>query len=221
MENNKSPENVSKNTSENASNNASESAPKILEEKQIFYLAEFREEEAWLSFMHRQGWKFLSTTGRRYKFEACPEEDWVYQLDFKEDGVASDDYIQMFEDQGWEYVFQYMEWFYFRKKREKDADGNQKGPDLSIFSDNQSRIDMCRRIIRRNFLRTIPFYLIFILYNYLVFGTDLFARNGFIGGLLLAVAVGTMMTFLFLIGYFVGQYSRLLKIIRDLENPVQ
>lgn len=216
--------------------------PEILEEKQIFYLAEFREEAAWLSFMHRQGWKFLSTTGRRYRFEACPAEDWVYQLDFKEDGVADEDYIQMFIDYGWEYVFQYGEWFYFRKLRSRDPYPDAAGAaasddhaaeaaaadtaatsadDLSIFSDNQSKIEMCRRIIRRNFLRITPLYICILLYDYLVFGTGFLEMGGFIGGLLQGVAVAAMLVIVAGLGFFLGQYNRLQKIIKDLENPVQ
>jgi hypothetical protein len=52
-------------------------------EKQSFLISEFREEAAWLSFMHRQGWKFISTNGKKYEFEQCEPEDWIYQLDFR------------------------------------------------------------------------------------------------------------------------------------------
>ncbi|MBP3700644.1 MAG: DUF2812 domain-containing protein, partial [Lachnospiraceae bacterium] len=118
-----------------------------IREWKSFYISEFRAEEAWLSFMHSQGWKLQSIDGIgfHYTFEACDPEDWIYQLDFKEDGVAEDDYIQMYEDYGWELIQRFRHWFYFRKKKNGgDAD------DLSIFSDNASRIEMCRQIIRHH-----------------------------------------------------------------------
>ena len=67
--------------------------PNILVEKQKFYISEFDQEATWLSFMHREGWKFSSTDGYRYKFEKAEKEDWCYQLDYKENGIAEEDYI--------------------------------------------------------------------------------------------------------------------------------
>ncbi|MCI8608073.1 MAG: DUF2812 domain-containing protein [Firmicutes bacterium] len=197
----------------------------ILEEKQRFYLSEFREEAAWLSFMHRQGWKFLSTTGCRYRFEACEKEDWVYQLDFKEDGAYDEDYIRLFADYGWEYVYQHKEWFYFRKLRtpsplaDTDSDRTLE-PDLSIFSDNQSKAEMCKRIINRQFLRILPLYFFILVYNYLIFGTSLLDGEDFGSGFLLGVSMVFMVATLISFGYFLGQYHRLQKIMKDLEPPV-
>ena len=82
-----------------------------LTERQVFYIAEFQEEAAWLSFMHREGWKMTRTTGFKYYFEACPQEDWAYQLDFKEEGVDEEAYIQMYADYGWEFVTRFRRWY--------------------------------------------------------------------------------------------------------------
>jgi hypothetical protein len=125
-------------------------------EKQYFYLSEFHEEEAWLSFMHREGWKLVSIKRNKYEFEKCVKENWVYQLAFKEDGIATDDYIQMFSDYGWEFVFQFRKWFYFRKKEVE-----VQKEDLTIFSDNESKIAMCKRVVKGYFYKVIPISIIF------------------------------------------------------------
>ena len=102
-----------------------------IREWKSFYISEFRAEEAWLSFMHQQGWKLQSIDkiGFHYTFEACEPQDWIYQLDFKEDGVAEEDYILMYEDYGWELVLRFRHWFYFRKLRT----GDMTADDMAIF----------------------------------------------------------------------------------------
>ena len=69
-----------------------------IRERKSFFISEFRAEEAWLSFMHQQGWKLQSIDKRgfSYTFESCEPEDWIYQLDFKEENVAEEDYILMY-----------------------------------------------------------------------------------------------------------------------------
>ena len=109
--------------------NTSKTIPAILTERQIFYISEFDVEAAWLSFMHREGWKMLSTTGFKYRFESCPKENWTYQLDFRADGVSEEEYIQMYADYGWEFVTRFRQWYYFRKPYSEEED-------MSIFSDN-------------------------------------------------------------------------------------
>lgn len=111
-----------------------------------FYISEFTEEEKWLECQHESGWKFVKTDGKTYEFEKCLEEDWVYQLDFKASNIAEKDYLQMFADYGWEYIQHYDHWFYFRKKKAGDDE------DYSIFSDNESKIEMCQRVIKGRLL---------------------------------------------------------------------
>lgn len=178
-------------------------------EKQKFYISEFEQEAAWLSFMQKEGWKFISTDGWKYKFEKCDKEEWIYQLDFKENGIADEDYIQMFQDYGWEYVFQFGEWFYFRKKKESDKE------DLSIFSDRESKVELCKRIIKGQFLRTLPGYFLLLVYEYLIFFTDLLKAEGFFGGLLNGIAIASAIILLFLVYYHVNQFSRLHRIIKN------
>lgn len=47
----------------------------------------------------------MNVSGLTYTFESCPPEDVIYQLDYNKEGLDhKDEYIQMFQDCGWEYV---------------------------------------------------------------------------------------------------------------------
>jgi len=64
-------------------------------------------------------------------------------LDFNAEGIADKtEYIQLFEDCGWEHLFEFVGYSYFRKKRE----GEQE--DDSIFTDMASRVDMMKRVFK-------------------------------------------------------------------------
>lgn len=184
-------------------------------EKQTFYISEFNEEAAWLSFMHRQGWRFLSTNGRKYEFEQCEQEDWIYQLDFKENGVAEEDYIQMFSDYGWEYVFQYGKWFYFRKMKTSAEE------DLSIFSDKESKIALCRRVINGDALRLAPILIFGLVANFLMFFTSIYDNSDFLQGARFGIMTGSLLVLFFALYLTINQYRRLYKMIKSYENPVQ
>ncbi len=190
-----------------------ETTSNIHVEKQRFYIAEFEQEAAWLSFMHREGFQFLSTDGYHYRFKPVEKEDWCYQLDYKENGVAEEDYLQMYRDFGWECAGQYRNWFYFRKKR---IAGEKE--DLSVFSDRESKLELCKRIINGHLLRILPVYLLLLCYDYLVFFTDILNCGGFLGGLLRGIAFGAILVILFGFGIFLGQIGRLNKMVKELEG---
>ena len=107
----------------------------------VFSISEFEEEAQWLSDMHSQGWRLKGISGNNYKFEKCESEEWVYQLDFQHKNIKKDNYIQLFTDYGWEYIMQHNNWFYFKKKK------NKANTDVSIFSDKESKIAMCERLL--------------------------------------------------------------------------
>lgn len=181
-------------------------------EKQRFYISEFDQEAEWLALMHSNGWRFISTDGRSYKFESCKSDQWCYQLDYKENGTPDEDYIQMYVDYGWEYVFQYRNWFYFRKERVDEIEG-----DMSIFSDKESKIEFCRRVIQGHFLRILPLYMMMLVYDYILLFTDLLHQEGFIGGVLNGIAMGSILIVAFGFGLYISQISRLNHIINESE----
>lgn len=129
--------------------------PNSLIEKQKFYISEFEQEAAWLSFMHREGWKFVSTDSLHYQFERTEKEDWCYQMDYLESGVAGEDYLRMYEDFGWEFVSQCDHWCYFRKQR---IEGEEA--DTALFGDRESKLELCKRVVHGQFLRMLPFILL-------------------------------------------------------------
>ena len=119
----------------------------------IFTIADFKEEEEWLTEMHRLGWKLSGMTPPCFfYFERCELEEGVYQLDFRNrregDGA---EYRQMFRDCGWEYVDSCMSFHYFRKPVSQ-MEGMEE-----IFSDNASRIDFMGRIWK---WRMMPIFVI-------------------------------------------------------------
>ena len=109
-----------------------------------FNLADYLEEEAYLQEQHKKGWKMtaLKAPFSIYTFEKCIPEDYVYQLDFKQEEQDAGEYIQLFEDCGWEHFYKFGNWYYFRKKKSKIDDENV------IFNDAASRAEMAKKVIK-------------------------------------------------------------------------
>lgn len=126
----------------------------LLRKVRVFTIADFKEEENWLTEMHRSGWKLINMTPPCFfTFERCAPEEVVYQLDFRNgrDGDGAE-YRQMFRDCGWEYVASCLSFHYFRKPVAQ-MEGKEE-----IFSDNTSRIELLGRIWK---WRMMPIFVIF------------------------------------------------------------
>ena len=66
----------------------------------------------------------------------------MYQLDYNEEGIKhKDEYVQMFQDCGWEYIQDYAGYSYFRKPVSQ-----MQGKMEEIFCDDESRLEMMRRM---------------------------------------------------------------------------
>ena len=111
-------------------------------EPRIFTIAEWEKEEKYLRKRHREGWKFVNVSlPGFYHFEKCTPEDVVYQLDYNEEGLKhKDEYVQMFNDCGWEYIQDFGGYSYFRKPVSEMQEEEE------IFCDDESRLDMMRRV---------------------------------------------------------------------------
>ncbi len=122
----------------------------------FFTIPEYEKEQEWLRKQHNNGWKLISATAPCiYTFEKCQPEDVVYQLDYNQDGIQRKaEYVQMFEDCGWEYIVDMVGYSYFRKPV-KEMNGKEE-----IFCDDESRLDMTRRVFRG---RMVPLLVIFFL----------------------------------------------------------
>lgn len=132
-----------------------------------FSFTQYDEEMQYLHEQHEKGYKLVRFKFPGfYYFEKCPEEDVVYEIDFREVKNADKEYyLQLFRDSGWEYLFSVMNWHYFRKPAENED------VDLSIFSDVQSYVDMLSRMVKNRLLPLLSaFFLIIIpqiILNYL------------------------------------------------------
>lgn len=119
-----------------------------------FTIPQYEQEQDYLSKMHRNGWKLTKVTfPGYYHFEECEPEDVVYQLDYNQEGVANkEEYTQLFADCGWEYLFDFVGYSYFRKPREDQEENT------AIFCDDESRLDMMRRVYKG---RMVPLLCLF------------------------------------------------------------
>ena len=157
-----------------------------LKQSRWFWAWEDDKEEAWLREMANKGWHFVAMSGLvNYTFTQGEPRDMVYRLDHMPNDKDKVDYVQLFQDAGWEYAGQsFNGWQYFRKEAVKG-----EAPD--IFSDNESKARKYRNIlfifvgllpiIIINMITlnrstypiaewlTLVFYLLFIVYTYIVF----------------------------------------------------
>ena len=82
-----------------------------------FSIPHYRKEEEYLSSMHEQGWRLTKVTFPGfYHFEKCEPESVSYRLDYNQEGIRNkDEYVKMFADCGWEYLFDFVGYSYFGK----------------------------------------------------------------------------------------------------------
>lgn len=123
-------------------------------EFRFFPIPEWKKEEKYLREQHKNGWQFVSVSGFcLYHFKKCEPKDIIYQLDYNPDSISQkDEYVQIFNDCGWEYLQNYAEYSYFRKVA-SDIDKTEE-----IFCDDVSRLDMMKRVFAG---RMIPLLVVF------------------------------------------------------------
>lgn len=128
----------------------------IKKEIKLFLLSDYEKEEAYLTEMHKTGWKLKNVSyGSVYTFEKCEPENVVYRLDFAEDKEKDlSCYIAMFGEYGWEYIQDVNGYSYFRKRTNRLAE-----EDTEIFSDSESRLAMMKSIIDK---KLMPVWVIFM-----------------------------------------------------------
>lgn len=121
----------------------------------FFTIFQYRQEEAFLSSMHGKGWKLTGITFPGfYRFESCEPQNVAYRLDYNQEGINDKkDYVQIFSDCGWDYLFDFVGYSYFRKA---GADSQEQE---EIFCDDASRLDMMKRVFRG---RMIPLIILFV-----------------------------------------------------------
>jgi hypothetical protein len=115
-------------------------------------------EEAWLEGMSQKGWHLKSVQlPCVYTFDKGEPYRNVYRLDYmlvKKDKL--DEYLQIFQDAGWEYVGEMSNWRYWRKRV-------VNGETPEIFTDNESKIRKYQRML--GYMGFFLFFLIFMAIN--------------------------------------------------------
>ncbi|MCX8131799.1 MAG: DUF2812 domain-containing protein [Clostridia bacterium] len=99
-------------------------------------------EEKWLREMSLRGYHLLGFRWPGfYHFLKGEPKNYVYRLDYKEDFDRNiEEYLELFNQSGWEYIGRYMMWRYFRTEASGD-----KLPD--IYSDSASKINRNKKIL--------------------------------------------------------------------------
>lgn len=125
----------------------------------FFTIPEYKKEEEWLREKHRSGLKLVKATlPCFYTFEKCKPEDVVYQLDYNEEGMKNkSEYVQMYEDCGWEHITDMAGYSYFRKPVSEMVE------DEEIFSDDQSKMDMIERVFKGRMIPSLVIFFVVII----------------------------------------------------------
>ena len=121
----------------------------------FFTIPQWEQEAQWLRSMHKKGWKLQRITlPCWYRFERCTPEDVIYQLDFNPEGIEQkEEYVQMFQDCGWEYIQDMAGYSYFRKAVSEMSDADEE-----IFCDEDSRLDMMKRVWKGKILPLLTIF---------------------------------------------------------------
>ena len=130
-------------------------------ELRIFTIADWEKEERYLRKRHQEGRKFVNVSlPGLYHFVKCEPEDVVYQLDYNQEGLQhKDEYVQLFQDCGWEAIQDFGGYSYFRKPVAAMRN------DEEIFCDDESRLEMMRQVFAGRYLPVLIILLLLIVPN--------------------------------------------------------
>ena len=99
-------------------------------------------EEAWLGEMSQHGHHLKAVRPPCvYTFERGEPVDYTYRLDYMlADKKKLPEYLQIFQDAGWEYIGELSNWRYWRKR-------TAPGESAEIFTDRESKIKKYERLL--------------------------------------------------------------------------
>ena len=138
-----------------------------------FSIFDYDKEQDYLREMNKSGWKFIKVCGFGvYHFEECKPEDVVYQLDYNKEGLDhKEEYLKMYEDCGWEYIQDYAGYSYFRKAVSSDGVAEE------IFCDDESRLEMMRRVLKGRMLPLLVIFFASLLPQFII---NLFSTHNYV-----------------------------------------
>lgn len=180
--------------------------------RKYFGLADFIDEQRFLEQQHREGMKFVKFEPFiKYTFEKCIPEEYVYQLDYKEDKKDDATYIQMFVDCGWEYIMKYGTWYYFRKPK-----SDILKQDNEIFSDKDSKINMIKKVMWFTLLITA----VCLIPSMTVLMNTMSIESNDKDIVYTCIMIFYSLFMLFLLSLNVRNVVKLNKLIHEIENPL-
>ena len=118
-----------------------------------FWVWNLEEEKAFLEEKAKEGLILKNVNLGSYTFEESEPRELIYQMDFKglERKISEDEYIQIYEDAGWNLICRLGGWYYFSQKSSEEKD-------MLIFNDNASKASIYKRIIAVLLLIGFPVY---------------------------------------------------------------
>lgn len=128
-----------------------------------FWAWQDAKEEAWLESMAQDGWH-LKSLGLPcvYFFGKGEPGRYSYRLDYMPaDKEKFAEYVQIFQDAGWEYIGEMSSWRYWRKQV-------AEGETAEIFTDTESKVRKYQRLLA---------YMGFFLILLVVLGRQMITRN--------------------------------------------
>lgn len=175
--------------------------------RKLFFAWNEVKEQEFLEDMAKKGYKLTSVGFGRYTFEEIQPVEAVYQFDFKGiDQRKEDEYLQFYEDAGWECITRFGGWYYFYQEKQNDD------TDLSIFNDNASKREKFKRLLFFLIITGFPLY-----YQALII-LPFISREGLLGEYYIALNI-IVYTLTTLHGYALARlalgYRKLTKKIKE------
>ncbi|MBN2556425.1 MAG: DUF2812 domain-containing protein [Anaerolineales bacterium] len=121
-----------------------------LRKVRLFFAAQDQKEAEWLREMGKMGWRFEGYSFLVYTFSRVEPEDMVYQIDlFFDPKEDRGEYLQLFEEFGWELAGEFAGWHYFRQPY-------RPGVEQRIYTDKSSLIAKYQKYLTFSFVASGP-----------------------------------------------------------------
>jgi len=157
--------------------------------KRKFFFAWHEDKEIeYLNRMSEQGLQLVKYNLFKYTFEEREERNF-YQFDFRTfDNVSDEEYLQLYEDGGMDFVCKYGGWYIFSSKDEEVK---------KIYNDNASLRERYKRILLFLALTGFPlYYQVLILYPSLTLESKIYSVVRIILTVLLPIHLFVVVRFL-------------------------
>jgi len=178
-----------------------------LTKTKLFWPWQDDKEEAWLEQMSAEGWHLRPVhLPYFYNFDKGEPRRYTYRMDYMYlDKKKATEYLQVFQDAGWEYLGEMSNWRYWRKPV-------GAGETAEIFTDNESKIKKYQRV---------TLFLGFMLLILVMLGINLFTNTTpmtYDTGIINAIYSAGRVCYAILIPLYVVVVVRLLMRIKQLKR---